>query len=438
MISKQEFARRRKHLMQAMEPDSIAIISSAQELVRSRDTHFMFRQDSDFHYLSGFPEPNAVIVLIPGREHGEFVLFCNDKDPKMETWHGRRYGPEGAKVAFAADDAFPIDDIDDILPGMMEGRHRIYYEMGKQPELDKQIMSWVNKIRDQVKKGATPPGEFIDLRHALHHMRLFKSAAEIKVMEKSAEIAAKAHIRAMEKTKPGKTEMDIEAEIHHEFTRLGARFPAYSSIIASGENACILHYTENCDKLKKGDLLLIDAGAEYHMYASDITRTFPVSGKFSKAQKELYNLVLKAQLAAIETIKPGSHWMAPHETVVHVLTEGLIKLGVLQGDLDELIEEEAYKPYYMHKTGHWLGLDVHDVGDYQIEGQPTILEPGMVMTVEPGLYFTHEQTEVPKKYRGIGIRIEDDVLVTPNGHQVLSHLVPKDIESIEALMAKAS
>lgn len=435
MISKQEFARRRQNLMQTMEQGSIAIVASSQELVRSRDTHFMFRQDSDFHYLCGFPEPNAVLVLIPGREHGEFVLFCNEKDPEQETWHGRRCGPEAAVEKYGADDAFPIDDIDEILPGLVEGRHRIYYEMGKNKELDGQIMGWVNKIRAQVKKGAQPPGEFIDLRHALHDMRLFKSAAELKLMRKSAEIAVDAHIRAMKMCQPGMTELEIEAELHHEFTRQGARFPAYSSIVAGGENACILHYTENESRLKNGDMLLIDAGAEYQGYASDITRTFPINGKFTGAQKDLYNLVLKAQLAAIDTVKPGNHWMQPHEAAVDVLTEGMLELGILEGDKQQLIEEEAYKKYYMHKTGHWIGLDVHDVGDYTIDGEPRVLEPGMVLTVEPAIYIPSDAEEVDKKYRGIGIRIEDDIAVTSDGHEVLTAGVGKTVEEIETIMA---
>jgi Xaa-Pro aminopeptidase len=438
VITKQEFARRRHNLMQTMEQGSIAIVASSQELVRSRDTHFMFRQDSDFHYLCGFPEPNAVLALIPGREHGEFVLFCNDKDPQQETWHGRRIGPEAACEKYGADDAFPIDDIDEILPGMMEGRHRIYYEMGKNTGLDNQIMSWVNKIRSQVKKGAQPPGEFIDLRHALHDMRLIKSAAEQKLMKQSAEIAADAHKRAMQVCKPGMTELEIEAELHYEFTRQGARFPAYSSIVASGDNACILHYTENQSKLKNGEMLLIDAGAEYQGYASDITRTFPINGKFTPAQKELYNLVLEAQLAAIETVKPGNHWMQPHEAAVDVLTEGMIGLGILEGDKQTLIEQEAYKQYYMHKTGHWIGLDVHDVGDYTIDGEPRMLESGMVLTVEPAIYIPKDDDTVAKKYRGTGIRIEDDIVVTSDGHEVLSAGVVKTVEEIETLMSMSA
>ncbi|MCO7226225.1 Xaa-Pro aminopeptidase [Pleionea sp. CnH1-48] len=435
MISRQEFARRRAHLMQSMGPNSIAIIASSQEQVRSRDVDYLFRQDSDFHYLSGFPEPNAIMALIPGREHGEFVMFCNEKDLEMETWHGRRYGTEGACATFEADDAFPIDDIDDILPGMMEGRDRIFYELGKRPEFDRRVIDWVNKIRTQVKKGAQPPGEFVDLRHALHDMRLFKSSAEVKLMRQVTEIAADAHCHAMKVCEPGMTELDIEAELHHQFARRGARFPAYPSIVASGDNACILHYTENHSKLKNGDLLLIDAGAELHNYASDITRTFPINGKFSRAQKRVYEIVLKAQLAAIEEVKPGNHWMQPHNKAVEVLTVGMVELGLLKGELDKLIEAEAYKRFYMHKTGHWIGLDVHDVGDYQIDGEPRVLEPGMVMTVEPGMYIPADSQGVDKSLLGIGVRIEDDVLVTPDGHEVLSSGVPKSVEEIEQLMS---
>ena len=437
MINQQEFARRRKQLMSTMGDNSIAILSSADEQVRNRDVHFMFRQDSDFHYLSGFPEPNAIMVLIPGREHGEFVLFCNERNAEMETWHGRRFGQEGAKQQFGVDDAFPIDDIDDILPGMIEGRERIYYEMGKNPAFDNRVMGWVNKIRSQVRNGAHPPGELVDLRYSLHDLRLFKSSAELKVMRKACEIAAQAHCDVMKMTSPGLSELDIEARLNYQFASQGARFCAYPSIVAAGENACILHYTENNSKLKNGDLLLIDAGAEYQCYASDITRTFPVNGKFSRVQKQLYEIVLAAQLAAIEEIKPGNHWMQPHNKAVEVLTQGLLDLDILKGELETLIKEEAYKPFYMHKTGHWLGLDVHDVGDYQIESEPRVLEPGMVMTVEPGLYIASGNEKVDKKYWGIGIRIEDDVLVTAQGYEILSADVPKTIDDIEALMASA-
>ena len=437
MLKTKDFQRRRRRLMSQLGKGCIAIVPSAKEVVRSRDTHYLFRQDSDFAYLTGFPEPNAVLVLIPGREQGEQVLFCQDRDPTAETWHGRRYGPARAATEFGFDDAFPIDDIDEILPHLMEGRERIHYAMGQNHEFDNHVMAWINTLRAQVKKGVHAPGEIIDLRHALHDMRLFKEAAEIKLMKQAAHAAAEGHKRAMRTTKPGMTEGQVENELLHEFGKHGARYAAYNSIVAGGENACILHYVENNMALKDGELLLIDAGAEYQWYASDITRTFPINGKFTPLQRKVYDWVLKAQLAAIEQIKPGNTWNKIHDTAVKVLTQGLVDLGVLKGKVSELVEAEAYKPYYMHKTGHWLGLDVHDVGDYQIDNQPRVLEPGMVMTVEPGLYFAPGTKGLPKKFWGIGIRIEDDVLVTKSGHEVLTHGVPKDADEIETLMAKA-
>lgn len=434
MLKISDFARRRKRLMQQLGKGSIAIIPSAKEVVRSRDTHYLFRQDSDFAYLTGFPEPNAVLVLIPGRAQGETVLFCQDRDIAAETWHGRRYGPARAVTSFAIDDAFPIDDIDEILPHLMEGRECIHYAMGQNHEFDNQVMAWMNTLRAQVKKGLHAPGEIIDLRHALHDMRLFKEAAEIKLMKKAAHAAAEGHKRAMRSCKPGLLECEIENEVLHEFGKHGARYAAYNSIVAGGENACILHYVENNMPLKSGELLLIDAGAEYQWYASDITRTFPVNGQFSALQRKAYDWVLKAQLAAIEQIKPGNTWNKIHDTAVKVLTQGLVDLGVLKGKVSELVEAEAYKPFYMHKTGHWIGLDVHDVGDYQIDYQPRVLESGMVMTVEPGLYFAPGTKGLAKKFWGIGIRIEDDVLVTKTGHEVLTAGVPKLADEIEALM----
>ncbi len=437
MNHKQEYVLRRQQLMRTMEANSIAIIPSSQEVVRSRDTNYPFRQDSDFYYLTGFNEPNAILVLIPKREHGEVVLFCNEKNPEKETWHGRRQGTEGAKENYNMEDAFPIEDIDDILPGLIEGRARIYYELGKNRDFDNQVMQWVNTIRDQVKKGACPPGEFVDLRHALHDMRLFKSSYEIKLMKKACQIAADAHSHVMQVCEPGLTELDIESEFHHHCSRAGARFQAYSSIVASGNNACILHYVDNEDKLKSGDLLLIDAGAEYQGYASDITRTYPINGVFTSAQKQVYDIVLKAQLEAIEQAKPGNHWMQPHNAAVAVITQGLVDLGILKGDVETLIEDEAYKPYYMHKTGHWIGLDVHDVGDYQIDNEPRILEAGMVMTIEPGIYIDKDSEGIDEQYLGIGIRIEDDILVTPSGNEVLTAAVPKERAEIEALMSRS-
>jgi len=434
-IAKQEFTRRRKQLMAMMEDNSIAILPAAPERTRSRDTEYSFRQDSDFYYLSGFAEPESVLVLIPGREHGEYVLFCREKDREKEVWNGYRAGPEGACLQFGADDAFPIDDIDDILPGLIEGRERVYYGMGKDADFDHQVMVWVNTIRAQVRTGAIPPGEFLELDHLLHDMRLYKSAAEGRLMKRAGEISAAAHVRAMKACKPGVYEYQLEAEIHHEFAINGARFPAYNTIVGGGVNGCILHYVENDQVLRDGDLVLIDAGCELEYYAADITRTFPVGGKFNNEQRALYELTLKAQQAAIDAIKPGRHWNEPHEASVEVITAGLVELGLLIGDLPTLIETEAYKEFYMHRIGHWLGIDVHDVGDYRVGGQWRVLEPGMCMTVEPGIYVAPDNAGVDAKWRGIGIRIEDDVLITKDGCEVLTSDVPKTVEAIESLMA---
>jgi Xaa-Pro aminopeptidase len=434
-ISKQEFARRRKALMAMMEPNSIAIVPAAPERIRSRDTEHHYRQDSDLFYLSGFAEPKAVLVLIPSREHGEYVLFVRERNRERETWDGYRAGPEGAINEYDADDSFPIDDIDDILPGLIEGRERVYYAMGKDSEFDKQVMDWVNTIRAKVRSGATPPGEFLDLSHFLNELRLFKSAAELRVMKEAGEISARAHVRAMKFSKPGVMEYQLEAEIMHEFQMSGARFAAYNTIVGGGKNGCILHYIENSAALKNGDLVLIDAGCELESYAADITRTFPVNGKFSPEQKALYEICLQAQLDAIAVAKPGNHWNDPHEMTVKVITEGLVKIGLLEGDVNELIKTEAYKEFYMHRAGHWLGMDVHDVGDYKVGGEWRVLEPGMVMTVEPGIYVAPDNERVAKKWRGIGIRIEDDVVITKDGNEVLTKDVPKTVKEIEALMA---
>ncbi|MGK0498464.1 MAG: Xaa-Pro aminopeptidase [Oceanicoccus sp.] len=435
-ISKQEFARRRKNLMAEMEPNSIAIVPAARETTRNRDVDYPFRQDSDFYYLTGFAEPEAVLVLLPGRKHGQYILFCRDRDPKMELWNGYRAGPEGACADYGADDAFPVSDIDDILPGLLEGRERVYYAMGRHQEFDHKVMKWVNIIRAQVRTGAQPPGEFLDLDHMLHDLRLYKSAAEIRVMKKAGQISAGAHVRAMQFCKPGVKEFQLEAEIQHQFGLKGARFPAYSSIVGSGNNGCILHYTENQDVIKDGDLVLIDAGCELEHYAADITRTFPANGVFSEEQKALYELVLKSQLAAIKTIKPGNHWNQAHDATVKVITKGLVELGLLKGTVSKLIEKGAYKEFYMHRAGHWLGMDVHDVGDYKVGNQWRVLEEGMAMTVEPGIYVSPGNKKVAKKWRGIGIRIEDDVVVTKDGCEVLTNDVPKTVKEIEALMAR--
>jgi Xaa-Pro aminopeptidase len=434
-ISKTEFARRRKNLMSLMEANSIAIIPSAREQVRSRDTEYPFRQDSDFYYLSGFDEPDAVLVLLPGRRHGQFVVFCRERDASVELWHGHRAGPEGVCQKFGADDAFPIGDIDDILPGLIEGRERVYYSMGRSTGFDEKIMAWVNSIRSKEHTGAVPPGEFTDLDHMLHDLRLFKSAAEQRLLRKAGEITASAHRRAMQACRPGLYEYHLEAELLHEFAQGGARHPAYPAIVGAGENACTLHYVTNSSKLRDGDLVLIDAGCELEYYAADVTRTFPVSGRFSRDQRALYELVLRAQQAAIAEIAPGNHWNQPHDASVRVITEGLVDLGLLRGKVHNLIKRGAYRSFYMHRVGHWLGLDVHDVGDYRVGDEWRLLEPGMVMTVEPGIYVAPDNARVARKWRGIGIRIEDDVIVTQAGCEVITDKAPKTVEEIEAVMA---
>jgi Xaa-Pro aminopeptidase len=434
MIGTNEFVRRRRQLMRMAGRDAIVIVPAAPERVRNNDSHYPYRQDSDFHYLSGFSEPDAVLALIPGREQGEMILFCRERDAERERWDGTRAGTEGAVGDYAFDDAFPIDDIDDILPGMIEGRTRVYYHFGRDPEFDLKLIGWVNRVRADVRKGAVPPHEFVALSHLLHDLRLYKSRGELRLMRKSARIAAAAHVRAMRATRPGMNEHEIEAELLHEFRRHGA-VPSYEPIVGGGANACVLHYRANDAELRGGDLLLIDAGAEYECYASDITRTFPVNGKFSPEQRALYDIVLAAQAAAIGEVRPGRSFDAYHEAAVRVITRGLIRIGLLEGSLEKNLREHAYRRFYMHKTGHWLGLDVHDVGDYRVDGEFRMLEPGMVVTVEPGIYIAPDSKKVPARWRGIGIRIEDDVVVTRGDPEILTDAVPRDPDAIEALMA---
>tara|TARA_R110000751_G_scaffold174615_3_gene280925 strand:- start:729 stop:2084 length:1356 start_codon:yes stop_codon:yes gene_type:complete len=436
-ISKQDYARRRKALMNQMEPNSIAILPAALVYVRNRDVEHNYRQDSDFQYLTGFPEPEAVAVLIPGREHGDYVLFCREKDKERELWDGYRAGQEGAVSEYGASDAFPITDVDDILPGLIEGRTRVYYAMGANPEFDRRLTNWINQIRSKARLGAQPPSEFVALDHLLHDMRLYKSAGEQKVMQRAADISCEAHTRAMQVCRPGMYEYQLEAELQYTFMRHGSRSPAYSSIVAAGRNACILHYTENTAQIRDGDLILIDAGCELDCYASDITRTFPANGRFSPEQRAIYDIVLAAQYASIDVIGPDRSWNESHDASLRVITAGLVNLGLLKGDVDELIATEAYRRFYMHRVGHWLGMDVHDVGEYRVGGVWRALEPGMVMTVEPGIYISPDDDSVPRKWRGIGIRIEDDVIVTKTGCQVLTDKVVKDPDEIEALMAAA-
>lgn len=433
-----EFKKRRHQLMQRIGKNNIAIIASASVCTRNRDVDYPFRQDSDFYYLTGFNEPDAMAVFIPGREQGEYILFCREYDEKKALWEGAHAGLEGATKHYDADDAFPITDLNDILPGMLEGKTKVFYPMGRDPELDHHLLDWIKHIRSQSRTGLVAPGELIALEPILHEMRLFKSATEIKLMRTAAEVSAKAHVQAMRLCKPGLYEYQIEAELLYHFHQAGLRHVAYPSIVATGSNACTLHYTDNNSKLKAGDLLLIDAGAECDHYAADITRTFPVSGKFTEPQKQLYQLVLDAQAAALEQIKPGASWIQVHDAAVEVLTKGMVALGLLKGRVKKLIKDEKYKQFYMHRTGHWLGMDVHDVGDYKINQEWRVLEAGMVLTVEPGIYIPVDGKNIDAKWRGIGIRIEDDVLVTKQGYEILTSGVPKTIAEIEALMQQVN
>ncbi|TWI57320.1 Xaa-Pro aminopeptidase [Pseudomonas duriflava] len=436
-IPKAEFARRRRALMGEMAAGSIAILPAAPVRHRNRDIEYAYRQDSDFQYLTGFPEPEAVLALIPGREYGEYVLFCREKDPEVELWEGERVGPEDAVRHYGADDAFPISDIHDILPGLIEGRERVYYAIGANPDFDRQLFDWINLIRAKANQGAQPPKELVALDPLIHEARLFKTAAEIRVIREAAAISVQAHRRAMQACRAGLREYHLEAELDYAFRKGGARMTAYGSIVASGRNACIMHYQRNDALLKDGDLVLIDAGCELDCYASDVTRTFPVSGVFSPEQKVLYEIVLAANEAAFGYIAPGRNWDEAHAATVRIITEGLVDLGLLRGTVDALIEQGAYREFYMHRAGHWLGLDVHDVGDYRIGDEWRMLEPGMAMTVEPGIYVHPDNRNVARKWRGIGIRIEDNVVVNRQGYEVLTDGVPKAVDEIERLMADA-
>ncbi len=436
MTTARDYAQRRQNLMTHL-GDGIAVIPSAPIARRNGDVHYRYRADSDFYYLTGFNEPEAVVVLTPGRTGGEFLIFCRERNPVQEMWDGKRVGLEGAVSIFNADDAFPIDDLEDILPGLLENRSKVYCNLGRYPDFDKQLLDWLSDVKARKRSGISAPGELVDLGYVLHELRLIKRAPEVRAMRKAAQISAQAHCRAMVHCRPGLYEYEIEAELEYAFRQGGAQYPAYPSIVAGGANACVLHYIDNRDRLRKGDLLLIDAGAELDCYCADITRTFPVNGRFSMVQKTLYEIVLAAQLAAIEAVRPGVTFNEPHEAAVRVITAGLKDLKLLKGSVDGLIEKEAYQKFFVHRTSHWLGMDVHDVGEYRFGDAWRVLEPGMVLTVEPGIYVP-AQKGVPKKWHGIGILIEDDVLVTRNGHEVLTDDVPKHPDGIEALMASGA
>ena len=430
-MNSKEFARRRRHLMELMGAGGIAVLAAAPERVRSRDTLFPYRADSDFYYLTGFLEPESVAVLVPGRPQGEFLVFCRERNADRELWDGPRFGPEGAVERFGADDAFPITDLDDILPGLLERSDRVYYSMGA-GEFDQRLLAFIQTLNSKRQSGHSP-SDLVALNHLLHEMRLFKSRAEASVMRQAARIAVSAHSRAMRACKPGMKEYELEAEFLHEFRRHGAEC-SYPPIVAAGANACVLHYRANDAALVDGDLVLIDAGCEVAMYASDVTRTFPVSGTFSAPQRELYEVVLEANLAATAKAVPGNHWNEPHDKAVDVITKGLKDLGLLEGRVPQLVKSLAYRKFFMHKTGHWLGLDVHDVGDYKVADQWRLLEPGMVMTIEPGIYVAPGERSVDKRWRGIGIRIEDDVQVTRDGPDVLTRGLPTAVDEIERHM----
>ena len=410
----------------------IAVVPTAPERARNADAHYPYRYDSYFYYLTAFREPEAVLVLIAG-DNPKSILFCRDKDPEREVWDGFRYGPEAARSTFGFDEAYSIAKLDEMMPQLMSNEPALYCRLGADSAWDATITRWLNAVRARVRAGVTAPQTIRDVNALLDEMRLVKDASEIERMRSAATISAEAHKRAMRFSRAGVHEFEVEAEIMHEFRRNGAQAPAYTPIVASGAHACVLHYVENDGELHDGDLLLIDAGCELDGYASDITRTFPVNARFSGPQRDIYELVLAAQQAAIGEIKPGRRWNAPHDAAVRVLAQGFVDLGLLQGSVEQALETESYKQFYMHRTGHWLGLDVHDAGDYKREGEWRELVPGMVLTVEPGCYISPD-AKVPERYAGIGVRVEDDALVTPAGCDIITAAAPKTIADIEALM----
>lgn len=422
--------------MRRMEPNSVAILPAAREVTRSNDTEYRFRQDSDFYYLTGFSEPDAVAVVAPSREE-RYTLFVRPRDKEKEIWTGRRAGVEGAKEVHGADAAYPVEEFQEKLTELLDGARNLYYRLGNgNPELDQTIIRQIARMRALGRRGIQPPQAVVDPGALLHEMRLFKTDGEIALMQRAADIAAEAHREAMKAARPGVKEYEIEALIEYVFRKNGANAPAYNSIVGGGANATILHYINNDAELKDGDMLLIDAGAEYEGFASDITRAFPVNGRFTEAQRDIYELVLDCQERCIRVVAPGVTLEEMHQRSVEILTEGMVRLGLLRGDVKKLIEEEEYKKFYMHRLGHYLGMDVHDVGLYQRDGQPRPVEAGIVMTVEPGLYIAEDAEDIPDQYRGIGVRIEDDVLVTPEGCRVLTAAAPKQVEEIESLMSR--
>jgi len=431
------YTRRRARLLEKIR-HGIAIIPTASEVSRNADTHYDYRHDSNFYYLSGFTEPEAVLVLVVGLyDHPPLsILFCREKNPEREIWDGYRFGPDAAREQFGFDAAYPIAQLDEKLTELMGNQPALYYPLGHEPAWDQRILKLRSAVQEKVRSGIRAPDEIRDVRAMMHEMRLFKDEHELAIMRRAAAISTAAHKRAMRFTLPGQFEYQVEAELLHEFCSHGARHPAYTSIVAGGTNSCVLHYVGNNAQLKDGDLLLIDAGCELEGYASDITRTFPVNGKFSAAQKDVYQIVLAAQAGAIAAAQPGNAWIAPHEAALRILAQGFIDLKLCSGSVDAVLESESYKKFYMHRTGHWLGMDVHDVGDYKIANDWRALQPGMVLTVEPGCYIRPGE-DVPQALWNIGIRIEDDVVITAKGNEVLTDAAPKTVAAIEELMRKS-
>ncbi|WP_312831107.1 Xaa-Pro aminopeptidase [Pantoea eucrina] len=437
MITLEQFRQRRQALITQMAPGSAALIFAAPEVTRSNDTEYSYRQNSDFWYFTGFNEPQALLVLIKSDEHhNHSVLFNRIRDLTAEVWSGRRLGQEAAPAKLGVDRALPWDDIGEQLHLLLNGLDVVYHAQGEYGYADQLLFSALEKLRRGFRQNLSAPASVTDWRPWVHEMRLFKSAEEIEMLRQAGKISALAHTRAMQQCRPGMYEYQLEGEIHHEFSRHGARFPSYNTIVGSGENGCILHYTENESAMRDGDLVLIDAGCEFHGYAGDITRTFPVNGRFTPPQREIYDIVLASLHKALSMFRPGVSIHEVNDEVVHIMITGLVDLGILDGNIDELFEAQAHRPFFMHGLGHWLGLDVHDVGDYGTPSRDRVLEPGMVLTVEPGLYIAPDAS-VPPQYRGIGVRIEDDIVITATGHENLTDSVVKDPDAIEALMAAA-
>ena len=432
LVDASPYAHRRERLFAAI-GDDIAIIPTAPEVLRNRDTGYLYRHDSYFYYLTGFVEPESVLVLVGGNER-KAILFCREKNLEREIWDGYRYGPDAAKDIFRFDEAFPIEKLGEELPKLMADRIAVHTPVGMGASWDAQIAAAINAVRNMARTGVSAPNSVIDVRAAIDDMRLIKDMHEIALMRRAAEISSMAHARAMKTARPGQYEYHVEAELIHEFVRQGARTPAYNHIVASGSNACVLHYNDSNRKMQDGDLLLIDAGCEYEGYASDITRTFPVNGKFTDPQREVYQAVLNAQLACMDVLKPGIAFNEYHEVAIRVLSQGMLDLGLLKGSLDQVIESKTYMQFYMHRAGHWIGMDVHDAGDYRKKGVWQTLQPGMMITNEPGLYIRPDAA-VPEHFWNIGVRIEDDVLITADGNDNLTITAPKTVAEVEAACA---